>query len=331
VLSTRICRQIPIRIVIRSLLITSSCLALLLGTAQLFPVKSHAATEAILVAAGDIACDPGSTFFKGGQGDATHCQQKATSDLVLKHTPTRVAVLGDAQYENGALAKFQASYQPSWGRFKSITRPAIGNHEYAIPGADGYFDYFGSLAGPRDKGWYAYDLGTWRIYVLNSNCGMDGQPAEVSCAANSPQVTWLKADLQANPRKCVLAYWHHPRWGTGPHGGYPQVAPFWDALYAAHADVILNGHDHLYARLARQTPSGTSSTAGLRQLTVGTGGKNLGTLVTKPRNYQTSSSTFGVLKLRLHGASAKYPQGWYMASYKAINGYTDPFSTGCRI
>jgi hypothetical protein len=325
VLSAKIIMDSPIRIVLRFLLIMSAGLALLLGTTALFPHKAHAATP-ILLAAGDIACDPASSFFKGGLGDATHCQQKATSDLVLQHTPTRVAVLGDAQYENGALAKFQASYHPSWGRFKSITRPAIGNHEYVIPGADGYFDYFGSLAGPRDQGWYAYNLGTWRIYVLNSNC-VDGEP--VSCSATSPQVTWLKADLQANPRKCVLAYWHHPRWGAVAE--HREVAPFWDALYAAHADLILNGHDHLYLRLARQTPSGTASTAGLRQLTVGTGGKSIGPMVTKPKNYQTHSYTFGVLKVFLRAPNEKYPQGSYTTSYKAINGSTDTISTGCRI
>jgi acid phosphatase type 7 len=109
--------------------ITAVCLALLLGTNALTPHKAHALAEPILIAAGDLACDPTSPYFKGGAGDASHCRQKATSDLVLRHTPTRVAVLGDAQYENGALSKFQASYHPSWGRFKSITRPAVGNHE----------------------------------------------------------------------------------------------------------------------------------------------------------------------------------------------------------
>jgi acid phosphatase type 7 len=327
-LSIRISLRTSIRIAFRSLLIMSSGLALLLGTTALFPERAHAATP-ILLAAGDIACDPASPYYKGGLGDATHCRQKATSDLVLKHTPSLVAALGDTQYDNGALSKFKTSYAPSWGRFKSITRPAVGNHEYLTPGAAGYFDYFGSLAGARDKGWYAYNLGTWRVYVLNSNCGGSDGDA-VSCTATSPQVTWLKADLKANPRKCVLAYWHHPRWGAGPAGEHPQVAPFWDALYAAHADLILNGHDHLYVRLARQTPNGTASTAGLRQLTVGTGGKSLGAMATTPKNYQTSSLTFGVLKLFLRGPTEKYPQGSYTSSYKAINGYVDTISTGCR-
>jgi hypothetical protein len=325
-LSARVVQTLP-----RCRLILGASLAFLLGTTALVPPKANALAEPILIAAGDIACDPASPYFNGGAGDATHCRQKATSDLVLRHTPTRVAVLGDAQYENGALSKFQASYHPSWGRFKSITRPAVGNHEYRIAGADGYFDYFGSSAGARDRGWYAYHLGTWRIYVLNSNCGMDGEVARVSCAACSPQVTWLKADLAANPRKCVLAYWHHPRWGAGPRGDYPRVAPFWDALYAAHADVVLNGHDHLYVRFARQTPGGTASTAGLRQFTVGGGGKDVGPLGVTPRNYQKASSTFGVLKLRLHGPNTQYPEGWYTASYKATNGFADTISTGCRI
>jgi hypothetical protein len=34
------------------------------------------------------------------------------------------------------------------------------------------------------------------------------------------------------------------------------MKPFWEALYAAKADVVLNGHIHNYERFAPQTPSG---------------------------------------------------------------------------
>src|SRR6185436_21167773 len=108
----------------------------------------------IIAAAGDIACDPADASFNGGNGTATACRMKATSDLLLGLGLTAVLLLGDNQYEDGAAAKYQASYHPSWGRLKAITRPLPGNHEYATPGAAGYLSYFGAAAGDPAKGYY---------------------------------------------------------------------------------------------------------------------------------------------------------------------------------
>jgi hypothetical protein len=162
-------------------------------------------------------------------------------------------------------------------------------------GAAGYFDYFGARAGPVGTGWYAYDLGAWRIYALNSNC------AVVGCGAGSEQEQWLRADLATSPRACVLAYWHHPRFSSGEHGNDSAVTPLWNALYEADADVIVNGHDHNYERFGPQTPSGTADAArGIRQFVVGTGGGSLRSFETIRANSQVrNSDTYGVIKLTL--------------------------------
>ena len=128
--------------------------------------------------------------------------------------------------------------------------------------------------------------------------------AVVGCGATSAQVKWLKADLAANPHRCVLAYWHHPLFSSGAHGNNTSVRAFWDALYAAHADVVINGHDHDYERFARQTPTGAASTNGIREFVVGTGGKELRSFGTiKARSLVRNATTFGVLKLTLHATS----------------------------
>ena len=158
--------------------------------------------------------------------------QKATSDLVLRLAPTRVLALGDEQYNSGALADFRAFYAPTWGRFKGSTLPTPGNHEYNTPGASGYFQYFGSQAGPNGRSYYSRDLGGWHLISLDSN---------IARTSGSPQLTWLRADLAATQKRCVLAFWHHPRFGSGAdHGNNPSVTPFWTALYRAHADIVLN-------------------------------------------------------------------------------------------
>jgi hypothetical protein len=210
-----------------------------------------------------------------------------------------VLVLGDLQYNNGELANFNAYYNPTWGRFKAITYPTPGNHEYNTPNAAGYYAYFGARAGDPTKGYYSFDLGEWHIISLNSNCG------DVSCSATSTQVTWLKADLLANTKKCVLAFFHHPRFNSGAtHGNSTSVTPFWDALYAAKADLVLSGHEHIYERFDPQTPAGVAdATNGIRSWVVGTGGRALYGLDTaEPNSAVRNASTFGILTLTLKPA-----------------------------
>jgi hypothetical protein len=208
-----------------------------------------------------------------------------------------VLTLGDNSNADGSLYVYQRSYDPTWGRVKSITHPAAGNHDYLnAPDGDGYFTYFGAAAGERGKGYYSYDVGTWHLIVLNSNCSRAG-----GCGVGSPQEQWLRADLAANPNMCTLAYWHHPRFSSGEQGDYPSADPLWKALYAAGVELVLNGHDHVYERFAPQNPSGVADPQGIQEFIVGTGGKVMNNFATtKPNSLVRHTNTFGVLKLTLH-------------------------------
>ncbi len=259
-----------------------------------------AATSVTVAAAGDIACDPAASSFKSGNGTSTECHMKATSNLLVAMKPSAVLTLGDAQYENGTLSAFQKSYGPSWGRLKAITHPAVGNHEYQTSSASGYFSYFGSAAGDRKKGYYSYNLGSWHLIALNSNCSLVG-----GCHTGSVQETWLKADLAAHKTKCTLAYWHHPRYSSGEHGSTPALTDLWQTLYNANAEVVLSGHDHHYERFAPQNARGGKDTArGLRQFVVGTGGKSHYAVGTAVANSEVrNATTYGVLRLTLNASS----------------------------
>jgi hypothetical protein len=259
-----------------------------------------AAGQVTVVAAGDIACDPADVGYNGGAGTATRCHMLATSNVALGLSPAAVLLLGDNQYENGALTKYQASFEPSWGRLKAITRPAPGNHEYSTAGAQGYYDYFGMAAGDPAKGWYSSDLAGWHLVALNSNCAAIG-----GCESSSPQGLWLAADLAAHPGICTLAFWHHPRFSSGPHGNDPLSQDFWTRLRAAGADLILNGHDHGYERFAPQSPAGAADPGGPREFVVGTGGKDITSVMTVRANSEVRNySSFGILELKL------YPNGY---------------------
>ncbi len=251
--------------------------------------------DPVIAVAGDIACDPDDGEFNGGEGTATACRQKATSDLLVGQGLAGVLIPGDVQYGVGDYADFLRSYDLSWGRVNGITRPVPGNHEYGTAGADGYFRYFGERAGTPGEGWHSFDIGSWHIIGLNSNCRV------VACGPGSAQETWLRQDLAASTADCTLAFWHHPRFSSGLHGSDGSVAPLWQALYEYGADVVVNGHDHDYERFAPQTPTGSLDLDhGLRQFVVGTGGNGLRPFNVLVANSEARNETdFGVLELTL--------------------------------
>ena len=236
-----------------------------------------------LVAAGDIAdCgvdgDSATAFLIGGLSD-----------------DATVATLGDNVYPSGTEATYAECYGPAWGGFLHRTRPAMGNHDVEADGGAAYHAYFGDRAGTPGAAWYSYELGDWHVIVLDSNCEV------IECATGSAQHDWLVADLAASDARCTLAYQHHPRFSSGMHGDYPPVAPLWDALHDAGADLMLVGHDHMYERFAAQTPDGVANRGALRQFTVGTGGRGIRPAVrVAPNSELIIDDAFGVLELTLH-------------------------------
>jgi len=169
-------------------------------------VVAATSQDPVLVVGGDIACDVGSAVT------ATTCQQGATSDVVTGLGADAVLPLGDEQYQTASATAFQQMYDPSWGRVKATSHPVAGNHEYLTGSAAGYYGYFGGAAGDAAKGYYSWNIGAWHLIALNSECS---QGPRIGCATGSPQETWLKADLAANPSRCTLAYWHQPLFSSG--------------------------------------------------------------------------------------------------------------------
>jgi acid phosphatase type 7 len=289
----------------------------LAAAAILWPAAAADAKAPIIAAAGDIACAP------GGMATATTCRQAKTAALFLGNPAiTAVLPLGDEQYENGALADFQAVYDTTWGRALGKTHPVPGNHEYAS-GANGagYFAYFGSRAGQPGKGWYSFNIGKWHLIALNANCShIHG------CGPSSPQMTWLRNDLNAHHPACTLAFWHQARFSSGPEGNLADYDAFWKVLYSHHVDVVLSAHNHVYERYALQTPAQARDPQdGIREFVVGTGGKSLDPFTGPFTNGQFRQNTqFGVLKLTLHGQ--RYD--WRFVS--TTNGVLDSGQTDCH-
>ncbi len=270
------------------------------------------ATEAVsatVVAVGDIACPA------ENPSGSTTCQQSETEALAASQHPNAVFVLGDNQYNDGLYSEYTGlgAYGDTWGAFNSIVHPVPGNHEYSASStAAGYFQYFGqAIANPDNtpNGYYSFNLGTWHIDALNSNCSDSGCSDPLPGTTTTAQTTWLQNDLAHDTSACTLAMWHHPLFSYGWTLGSPGVAPLWSALYNAHADVVLNGHDHLYERFERQNLSETADPNGIAEFVVGTGGESLNGLypgnppAPRPATLVANHSEYGVLVLTLHASS----------------------------
>lgn len=304
----------------------------------------------------------------------------ATAKETYAMHPDRVALLGDEQYEVGKLSDFEASFEQAWGGLKMLERPAPGNHEYypytkhkdneAAQNGNGYFAYFNghdASGNPNaqgqagddtstNQGWYSYDIGNWHVISLNIEC--NSKPFNNDCTTTgngllAQETNWLASDLSSNRRPCTIAYWHQPTFSSttggasasAPGAGSAEggaAAAWWNLLYDAHATLVLNGHEHVYARFQPMDPSGHADPQhGITQITVGTGGEDLDTLArtssgfSNPNVITGQDQAFGAMKLSLHPDSFSWDYQPALAGPVAANptaamSYSDSGTAKCR-
>src|ERR1041384_167750 len=256
------------------------------------------------VSAASISGTGGQAVVLAGAANIARCGSPggvATANL-LDGIPGTIMPLGDNAMPNGRPVDYQKCYAPTWGRQYDRARAVLGNHDYdSSSTAAGAFGYFGDKAGPTGLGYYSFDTGAWHVIVLNDN------GAFVPYAAGSTQEQWLRADLAAHPSQCTIALWHVPLFLSSNTAGYTVNSTrkiLWDDLAAAGVDIVLNGHQHDYERMAPMNPDGTRNDAtGIRQFNVGTGGDAtvMPTVAIHP-NSEVLATDYGVLKLTLRPA-----------------------------
>ncbi len=236
-----------------------------------------------------------------GAGDMHACaattEDSLTAALVGSIAGT-IFTLGD-NTDTGSTADFNNCYELNWGQHKARTRPSPGDNDYDTPGATPYYTYFGASAGTAGQGYYSYDVpvggSAWHVISLNSS---------VAAGTTSAQYQWLQGDLAANSAACAVAYWHEPRYSSTRLTLDSKMKAVWKLLDNEGVDIVLNGHAHVYERFAPQDGDGIAKANGIRQFTVGTGGKPLSNFVTvQPNSVEQHNASFGVLKLTLHNGS----------------------------
>jgi hypothetical protein len=261
-------------------------------------------TSARLVGAGDIATN--------GTADT------ATGDLIDARPDARVFTAGDNAYPDGTASDFTNKYHPAWGPFKNRTSPSPGNHDYHTSGASGYKNYFGSVAGLRSVNptYYAYTLGAWRVYALDSN---------LTDEAMTDQVNWLANDMATNDALCEVSYYHHPVASSGQHGPETNMSAAMWVFDESGGDLALTGHDHNYERFGKVDGNGEPSDTGFVNIVVGTGGTGLrGQGFLQPGSVVRNFNTHGIVDITLSSTG-------YSGRFVPVPGktFTDPFSGTC--
>lgn len=332
-----------------------------------WPYDASSGRAAVLAAVGDIACEPdgdndqqvAAKYLCDSTRDSA---QTLTADQIEEMQPDMVALLGDEQYQVGRYNDFMGSFDRTYGAFKYLQRPAPGNHEFydykdGEKGVDGsgYYSYYNGRsldasgspladaqgqpvprphgqAGSAGQGWYSYDLGAWHIISLNAECAVQTGGCATDGAWVKQETDWLREDLAGDHAACTLAYWHQPAFSAGASSsaeGTMAKSAWWPLLYGAGVDVVLNGHEHLYARFAPQNPQGESDPGkGIAEFVIGTGGEGLDTLAPAdqaPNRVTGDDTSYGVSRFTLRPAG-------YAWTYQAANGtgYTDSGSAHCH-
>lgn len=250
-----------------------------------------------------------------GAGDIGRCNSQgdeltaALVDSVLRADSAVgvedvVFTLGDNAYPDGTERDYRVCFGASWGDTTKLImkniRPTPGNHEHRTSFAAPYYEYFGDAAGSPKKGYYGFDIGEWRAIALNSEIVVN---SAFTNDERKEQEDWLRKELADHPKKCVVAYWHHPRFSSGWHGTELRLMPIWQILYDAGVDLVINGHEHNYERYLPQDPLGVvDSVKGITQIIVGTGGGDLrgfGSSTPGKNSAYQIQGHYGVLKITL--------------------------------
>ena len=262
---------------------------------------------------------PGRTFTVAAAGDGAggDASETAVANLIAGWDPNMFLYTGDV-YEKGTPTEFANWYgfpvpgNTFYGRFRDITNPTIGNHEYTAGQAPGYFDYWDNA--PH---YYSVNTHGWHIISLDTNSAFN------QFGPGTEQYEWLADDLNKNSQPCTLALWHQPLYNVGDESPTTALAPIWSLLASHGADLVVNGHDHSYQRWQALDGAGNPSATGMTQLISGAGGHALGTFPRSDSRVAFKAAQFGALKLGLNAAGAAY-------QFTTVNGTTlDSGSVKC--
>jgi acid phosphatase type 7 len=232
--------------------------------------------------------DNATTVWAVGDGAVAESDDDRLGGFLAGQDVDRLLYLGDV-YETGTFEEFVAHYQPAFGRFKRVTEPIVGDHEW--PNRESGYNAYWAAHLKREGGryYYSFDLAGWHFVALNS---------QEPLGRRSRQFAWLRDDLEGREGTCTIVLVHKPRFNAGFHKETQRVEPVWAAV-EGRAVAVLSGEDHNYQRFEPER--------GIVQFVVGTGGRRRYDVDERDGRLAASrDDTFGALRLRLESGRADY-------------------------
>ena len=188
---------------------------------------------------------------------------RAVRDAFLNFTESRDPdlwiMLGDNAYYDGTDNEYQRAVFKTYPQVlpKTVLWPTLGNHDgYTADSTTESGPYYDIFSLPRNgeaggvasgtEAYYSFDYGNMHFICLDSY-GTDHSP-------DGAMMTWLEADLAANDKEWVIAFWHHPPYSKGSADSDEQWRSInlrWNAvpiLERYGVDLVLTGHTHAYER-----------------------------------------------------------------------------------
>ncbi len=206
-------------------------------------------------------------------GDCGFSGQKQLDvrDKMVNHlagnVPDLMLLLGDNAYQDGLDAEYQTRFFDVYDQHFLKNSPVYscpGNHEYAnsTQQINNYCDYYnifslpsqGECGGvPSDTvSYYSFDFNNVHFISLNSYGYENGTYRLYDTI--SPQINWLKQDLDSNQMEWTIVFFHHPPYSKGGHDSdleteliliRENVLPI---LEQYKIDLVIYGHSHSYER-----------------------------------------------------------------------------------
>ncbi len=200
-------------------------------------------------------------------GDAQNAVRSLWSRVVREahsEAPRAAFMLHAGDLINRANADNEWGEWFSAGGFLNAMIPSIatpGNHEYGLSVAGSQLtghwrpQFAFPLNGPPglEETAYYLDYQGARIISLNSN------------ERQQEQIAWLEEVLKNNPHRWTIVTFHHPVYSAAKDRDNGNIRNWWKPLFDKYGvDLVLQGHDHTYARSAKGGPKNVNVPDGVR-------------------------------------------------------------------
>ncbi|MFI5295777.1 MAG: metallophosphoesterase [Thermodesulfovibrionales bacterium] len=202
------------------------------GLGSFHTAPDSSAKSVKILSYGDTRSRPESQELVVARMRVAYASDPAFQSIVL-HSGDWVSGDGESYWTS----QFFVNTNPQMHAFQSEVpiEGVRGNHEGAGTYFKKYFPY------PYVNSFYwSFDYGPVHIVVLDQY---------VSYSPGSAQYNWLINDLASTTKPWKILMFHEPAWGAGGHENNTATQKYLQPLCKKYQiDLVLNGHNHYYAR-----------------------------------------------------------------------------------